>query len=188
VRFGQKLEKKYTCIGVNGSSCAIKVTRRDSRCPSCKKIDKANYMAAYSPTYYLDNKKKIAARYQERKEEISERNKENREDRAAYEASRRQAHPEVHRAKNSRRRHRGIVKMDAFDRELSRAYRQAIKHDLCFYCGNPGEEDDHYIPLAKGGTDHWWNIVRACVFCNRSKKDLMPEDFISRNGLPTMVR
>ena len=33
----------------------------------------------------------------------------------------------------------------------------------------PGEEDDHYFPVAKGGTDHWFNLVRSCLLCNRSK-------------------
>lgn len=59
--------------------------------------------------------------------------------------------------------------MDVQDRELSASYRKAISNDGCFYCGAPGAHDDHFYPLAKGGTDHWFNLVRSCAFCNMSK-------------------
>lgn len=67
-----------------------------------------------------------------------------------------------------RRRHKQQLTLE--DRRLSTAYRLAIKHDPCFYCGDPGEQDDHYFPVAKGGTDHWWNLVRACWACNNGKR------------------
>ena len=53
--------------------------------------------------------------------------------------------------------------MDGTDRLLSVCYRLAIRNDPCFYCGSPETAHvDHFFPLAKGGTDHWWNLVRAC--------------------------
>jgi hypothetical protein len=67
------------------------------------------------------------------------------------------------------RSRRASLRMCREDRELSVAYRQAIRNDPCLYCGGPGEEDDHYFPVAKGGTDHWYNLVRSCLPCNRSK-------------------
>lgn len=87
------------------------------------------------------------------------------------EASRRyrKAHPETDLAAIHRRRQRRDHGMTAVDRLLSNAYRRAIRHDPCFYCGGLGQEDDHYFPLSKGGTDHWYNLVRACLPCNRSK-------------------
>ena len=30
-------------------------------------------------------------------------------------------------------------------------------------------DGDTYFPIAKGGTDHWWNLVRSCGPCNRRK-------------------
>jgi 5-methylcytosine-specific restriction endonuclease McrA len=81
----------------------------------------------------------------------------------------RKAHPETDLAAIHRRRQRGSQGLDALDRLLSRLYRVAIHHDPCFYCGGPGQEDDHFFPLFKGGTDHWWNLVRACRVCNRAK-------------------
>jgi HNH endonuclease len=88
-------------------------------------------------------------------------------------------HPEARRAYKARRRMRSRQDMDKLDIELSIAYRKAIANDLCFYCGRPGEHDDHYVPLAIGGTDHWWNLVRACRLCNQHKHAQHGDDFIA---------
>ena len=78
-------------------------------------------------------------------------------------------YPEVKKARTARRRARAR-ELNPGDRELSDAYRDAIRFDACRYCGDPdGAEVDHIFPLAKGGTDHWWNLTRACVSCNRRK-------------------
>lgn len=80
--------------------------------------------------------------------------------------------PGVWRACIARRKQRLAVNMDAMDRALSAAYRNAIHRDPCCFCRRRTAEMhvDHYVPLAKGGTDHWWNLVRACADCNLSKK------------------
>jgi 5-methylcytosine-specific restriction endonuclease McrA len=80
------------------------------------------------------------------------------------------AHPETDEAASARRRQRMAHGMDQLDRALSAAYRQAIRNDLCFYCGAPpapDDETDHFFPLVKHGTDHWFNLVRTCQRCNR---------------------
>ncbi|MFD9442111.1 HNH endonuclease [Streptomyces sp. NPDC060001] len=46
----------------------------------------------------------------------------------------------------------------------------------CAYCDTDfGEkvvpEMDHVRPLAKGGLHEWFNLVPACVGCNRAKSD-----------------
>jgi 5-methylcytosine-specific restriction endonuclease McrA len=86
--------------------------------------------------------------------------------------------PERWRAFESRRRTRVAVDMTAEDREISVVYRKVIASDPCFYCGAPGEHDDHYQSLATGGTDHWWNLVRACAPCNLSKHTMDGDTFI----------
>jgi 5-methylcytosine-specific restriction endonuclease McrA len=60
----------------------------------------------------------------------------------------------------------------------------------CWHCGKklsfsnygkPWEkgawEVDHSIPLSRGGTDHFNNLVPACIECNRSKQDLTSREF-----------
>lgn len=47
-----------------------------------------------------------------------------------------------------------------------------IQKSKCFYCGMPGGELDHVIPLSKGGTHGIGNLVAACRSCNSSKNNL----------------
>lgn len=49
----------------------------------------------------------------------------------------------------------------------------------CFYCGDPWEEMDHFIPISKGGTHSKENVVPACQFCNRSKGAKDPFEFMA---------
>ena len=58
--------------------------------------------------------------------------------------------------------------------------RQAIlKRDdhTCAYCGQPGNQIDHVIPISKGGEDHETNMVVACATCNASKKNQDAQKF-----------
>jgi len=92
----------------------------------------------------------------------------------------RAAHPEYSSVLNARRRLR--MQLSPEDRQISHAYRQAIRHDPCFYCGGPADHTDHYFPLVKGGTDHWWNLVRACEHCNCSKQAVCGTKFLLLSG------
>jgi 5-methylcytosine-specific restriction endonuclease McrA len=74
--------------------------------------------------------------------------------------------------------------MDDFDRELSVAYRLAILHDPCWYCGSPVTDHvDHFYPLAKGGNDRWFGLVRACQRCNNAKYAQCGTAFLLRGRL-----
>lgn len=90
------------------------------------------------------------------------------------------SHPEARRAAESRRRQRIRTDMTPEDILISVSYRQAIANDLCVYCGEAADSEDHVVPLSRGGTDHWWNLVRACQKCNSSKKDRLLEEWIDR--------
>jgi 5-methylcytosine-specific restriction endonuclease McrA len=81
----------------------------------------------------------------------------------------RKRHPEWHRLKESRRRAQklgsgGIVSESDWASILR-------EHDhRCAYCGRGGKlEQDHVVPLSRGGGHVPENIVPACSFCNRSK-------------------
>ena len=53
----------------------------------------------------------------------------------------------------------------------------------CAYCGvQPCNSVDHVIPIARGGTDEWDNLVAACGTCNSRKRDRMPADFLARSS------
>ncbi len=86
-------------------------------------------------------------------------------------------------------------------RRLARAKRRSLETDApsdnwkatevhheaggrCLYCGIEVElhkmHADHFIPLAKGGSNLRENIVCSCASCNLSKAAKLPEDFIGR--------
>lgn len=50
---------------------------------------------------------------------------------------------------------------------------------LCMYCGGQfsprGLSRDHILPLSRGGTDSWKNVVSACKRCNNRKAGRTPE-------------
>jgi 5-methylcytosine-specific restriction endonuclease McrA len=99
-------------------------------------------------------------------------------------AKRQHEHPEFRRAASARRRAIAQVGMDDLDKLLSVWYRKAIKYDPCFYCGATEGifHDDHYRALrgtAPQGTDHWYNLVRACATCNLRKNNMHGDDFIA---------
>ena len=96
--------------------------------------------------------------------------------------------PEAKRAKDARRRARrrgsNSQPLDAVDRLLSVEYRKAIAGDPCMYCGSLGEQDDHKLPIARGGTDHWWNLQRTCRSCNLRKHVMTHEEFLASGRAP----
>ena len=50
---------------------------------------------------------------------------------------------------------------------------------LCLYCGGRFSSShlsrDHVTPVARGGLDHWNNVVTACKRCNNHKASRTPE-------------
>lgn len=111
----------------------------------------------------------------------------NRPERNARMRDHYRADPATYSVRSARRR-RGMARgMDALDRALSDAYRQAIAADPCTYCGAAGVHNDHLFPVALGGTDHWWNLVRACELCNKRKAAHCGTWFRLRASLPAVA-
>lgn len=92
----------------------------------------------------------------------------------------REKHPEARATDRNRRRMRVTVAFTTEDRAESMAWRKLIKDDPCFYCGaQETHHVDHYISLINGGTEHWWNLVRACKSCNHRKNRMNGDDFLA---------
>ena len=77
---------------------------------------------------------------------------------------------------------------------LNHIYRKTDGY--CAYCGKKlartnyglqGErgnwEVDHVIPVSRGGSNDYENLVAACFACNRSKGDQTGDEYMDRDGL-----
>lgn len=53
--------------------------------------------------------------------------------------------------------------------EAVSAFREALRHDPCAYCGAHAEAIDHIEPVGGGGRNHWSNLTGACHNCNQRK-------------------
>jgi 5-methylcytosine-specific restriction endonuclease McrA len=45
-----------------------------------------------------------------------------------------------------------------------------------------GYEHDHIMPVSKGGVNTIDNIQLLCVACNRTKRDMLPEEWTAKIG------
>ncbi len=59
---------------------------------------------------------------------------------------------------------------------------EILYREPCAYCGGPGGEIDHIVPLSKGGTGDWSNLASACRTCNAQKGDQSLEEFLARKA------
>ena len=64
-----------------------------------------------------------------------------------------------------------------FRRQVTNTFLFARDHYKCQYCGRSAVElkprealtRDHLIPMSRGGTNEWTNVVTACSTCNTRK-------------------
>ena len=48
----------------------------------------------------------------------------------------------------------------------------------CVYCGRDGNTTDHVVPRSRGGSDEPVNRVPCCPFCNTSKNNRLPSEWL----------
>jgi 5-methylcytosine-specific restriction endonuclease McrA len=71
-----------------------------------------------------------------------------------------------------------------FRRQVTNTFLFARDRYRCQYCGRSQHDlrprealtRDHLIPLSRGGTNDWSNVVTACSLCNTRKGNRMPEE------------
>jgi 5-methylcytosine-specific restriction endonuclease McrA len=71
-----------------------------------------------------------------------------------------------------------------FRRQVTNTFLFARDRYRCQYCGRHGMElrpresltRDHLVPLSRGGTNEWTNVVTACSPCNTRKGNRMAEE------------
>jgi Zn ribbon nucleic-acid-binding protein len=143
----------------------------------------------YLRAYYAQNKDRLLAQNKDRRtlsiSTIEGLQKKRAADRAWRESRRdvelerlrafRRDNPEKSRSYGHRRRakKRMAHSLAYTDAELN----ERLKNlgGACVYCGNPHEQWDHFLPIARGGADVIGNLVPSCKFCNCSKSDRDPK-------------
>ncbi|HXE57732.1 MAG TPA: HNH endonuclease [Gemmatimonadales bacterium] len=71
-----------------------------------------------------------------------------------------------------------------FRRQVTNTFLFARDDYRCQYCGRTQDElrqrecltRDHLVPLSRGGTNEWTNVVTACSSCNTRKGNHLPEE------------
>lgn len=81
---------------------------------------------------------------------------------------------------NQTRKAREFGLLDDFSEDDWQEILDIFEHK-CAYCQEPSPkfEQEHWIPVCKGGHYTRGNIIPACQHCNRTKKEKMPQDFCS---------
>ena len=149
-----------------------KVLHRDNQSGLCKQHYDVAWSKRNNRAYYDLNQADLREYARQYREVYAEEHR-------AYARAWNAANPEARQAMHARRRSRLDAEMDDTDRMLSVLYRSAIRDDPCYYCGSPDTDHvDHFFPLAKGGTDHWFNLVRACQKCNLRKQVMCGTAFL----------
>jgi 5-methylcytosine-specific restriction endonuclease McrA len=141
------------------------------RCKSCENERGRAYRTAHPEVarqQRVSSKKAHPEKHRRRKVAYRKAHPEkSRKRTAAYS----KAHPEKVRQRDARRRAR---KIGAPVCDFTAAQWQDMKtlyQNRCVYCGKGKQRltQDHVIPLSRGGSHTWDNIVPACASCNRSK-------------------
>lgn len=71
-----------------------------------------------------------------------------------------------------------------FRRQVTNTFLFARDHYRCQFCGRPQASlrerecltRDHIVPLSRGGTNAWTNVVTACSSCNARKGNRIPDE------------
>ena len=71
-----------------------------------------------------------------------------------------------------------------FRRQVTNTFLFARDDYRCQFCGRHPSEfrhrecltRDHLIPLSRGGTNEWTNVITACSACNTRKGNSLPEE------------
>ena len=145
-----------------------------AQCKSCDTLYRKNNKEYYKQ--YQESNKEYHKQYQqENKEHIAEYYKQYREDNKEHIAEHHkqycQENPEKIAIKSQRRR----AKKKELDSTLTFEQWEKIKKDFnnkCAYCGKEKKlEQEHFLPISKGGEYTHNNIVPACRRSNSSKRD-----------------
>lgn len=171
--------------------------RPDGHAYICKPCDnerrKQNYREnhdrelAYRRKYTAENRDKVREYYFNNLHLRAAWRDKNREKIREQSRVYRRSHPETFRASKLKRRALEMSINGAHSADDIRALiaGQTDKRGVlrCWHCGKPCADKyhiDHFVPLAKGGTNDAGNLRISCPLCNQRKAAKMPAEFNGR--------
>lgn len=135
-------------------------------------VDHRERMQAINAQYYVDHREEITARQRGSEEDKIVRAKRymrNRDDIRARQAVYRKEHRQEQQARTTNYHHQKRANGGDFTLAEWEEIKDLFGH-RCVYCGQVTElTRDHLIPISKGGTHDYGNIVPACQSCNSRK-------------------
>lgn len=165
------------------------------QCKPCRYLQTTAWRRNNAERYRANNKAYYAAHAEKIKENTRQHRQQkkdlvnasnrawrakNAELNSSYTRAWRVANPDAARAFAALRRARlAAVRCDVFGPDEVRAHYAASGYpDACIYCEGPYEQDDHIVPVARGGAHVLENLAPACGRCNRSKSDKMLAEWL----------
>ena len=175
--------KRCSTCGVekDATEFSRNATRKDGLQSYCKAC-----AAEYQKRYRAENPDKVRERqkrwYAENHDKVRESHKrwraENPDKKRGSDKQWQANNPDKVKAKTHRRRARIMSAGGSFTAADIAAIRVA-QADRCWYCGkrlHGKGHIDHFIPLAKGGTNDPGNLRLACASCNLRKGAALPTE------------
>lgn len=158
-----------------------------NRCKACKSVSNKRYnlknrekRRLYNRQYRIDHRAEIYAqnkKYRDTHPEFmaEQYNRRNAKIKTPEGRRRSRAYKHMHKARKAQLLH------DLTKRQWD-VICEIFEHE-CAYCDQPLRlEQDHFVPLVKGGGYTVSNIVPACLSCNRQKCAATPRDFVDDEG------
>jgi 5-methylcytosine-specific restriction endonuclease McrA len=149
------------------------IEKRREQCSRWRKLNRERYLSARRKNYWVRREHYLQRNRLYVKAHLSRYREHFRRWR--------KAHPDWVREVNRRRRvrERNASGYHTYEQFLEVLARQNFR---CYYCGavltEQTAQEDHFIPLSRGGSDDISNIVAACRACNSGKRDRNPWEFM----------
>lgn len=165
------------CARKSNARCRMKNVAQEKARRAEYYVKNADRLNASNRRWNVENQEKVAARKAKYRMENADHEKERA-------AKWQKAHPENYRAAGHRRR---VLKQMVGGSFSAADIRTMMKHQKgkCAVCRaniSKSYHIDHIMPLALGGSNGTNNIQLLCPFCNMSKHDKHPVDFMQSGG------
>ncbi len=151
--------------------------------PDKRSIQHKRHYRKHSETIKARHRAYLSSHKEEQRKRIKAWNKAHPDKIREYQRRHYKRHPEAFLARNHKRRARLLAAPGSYtSKDIKRQYK--VQRGRCWWDTEHSLEDgyhiDHLIPISRGGHNGPSNIVLTCPFCNLSKHNKLPDEWIGR--------